>query len=80
LVGASGTGALADYAGSLDVAMHSSAGLLLTATGWFATRQLLAAQIKTPSMITTKPTSTTIPRSRKNTTTIPRSMKNTKEL
>lgn len=67
LVGASGTGALADYAGSLDVAMHSSAGLLLTATGWFATRQLLSAQLTTPSTpTTTKTTSTTIPRSRRN--------------
>jgi MFS family permease len=65
LVGASGTGALADYAGSLDVAMHSSAGLLLTATGWFATRQLLSAQLTMPSTTTT-PTITT-PASRKNT-------------
>jgi MFS family permease len=45
LIGASGAGALADWTGSLDVAMHSSAGLLFTATGWFATRQYLNAQL-----------------------------------
>jgi MFS family permease len=68
LVGASGTGALADYAGSLDVAMHSSAGLLLTATGWFATRSLLSAQLTPPSTTTSATTtSTTTTASRKNT-------------
>jgi MFS family permease len=56
LVGASGAGALADWAGSLDVAMHSSAGLLLTATGWFATRQLLTAQLAGSSATTTSTT------------------------
>jgi MFS family permease len=61
LVGASGTGALADYAGSLDIAMHSSAGLLLTATGWFATRQLLNA-----TQLTTSSTNTSTPASRRN--------------
>jgi MFS family permease len=66
LVGASGTGALADWAGSLDVAMHSSAGLLLTATGWFATRQLLTSQLTTSSTTTTTTTSTTTPASRRN--------------
>jgi MFS family permease len=76
LVGASGTGALADYAGSLDIAMHSSAGLLLTATGWFATRQLLNAQlITTSSTSTTTTTSTT-----KTNTSTPASKRNSKEL
>jgi MFS family permease len=45
LIGASGTGAMADWTGSLDVAMHCNAGLLLTATGWFATRQILNRQL-----------------------------------
>lgn len=45
LVGATGTGALADWTGNLDVAMQSSAGLLLTATGWFATRQFLKSKL-----------------------------------
>ena len=40
LIGASGTGVLADLS-SMKIAMHSSAGLLLTATSWFSTRQLL---------------------------------------
>lgn len=40
LIGASGTGALADLS-SMKIAMHSSAGLLLTATSWFSTRRLL---------------------------------------
>jgi MFS family permease len=69
LVGASGTGALADWAGSLDVAMHSSAGLLLTATLWFATRQLLTAQLTTSATTTTTTsTTTTPPASRRNNT------------
>jgi MFS family permease len=46
LLGATGTGALADWTGNLDVAMHTSAGLLLSATGWFATRQYLNHKIK----------------------------------
>lgn len=41
LVGASAVGALADWAGNMDVAMQSSAGLLLTATAWFGARQYL---------------------------------------
>ena len=41
LIGASGAGALADHS-SMKVAMHSSAGLLLTATSWFSIRRLLA--------------------------------------
>ena len=45
LVGASSMGALADWAGSLDTALQSSAGILLTATGWFATRQLLTSRL-----------------------------------
>ena len=45
LVGASSMGALADWAGSLDTALQSSAGILLTATGWFATRQLLTSRM-----------------------------------
>jgi MFS family permease len=39
LVGASSVGALADWTGNLDVAMQSSAGLLLTATAWFGMRK-----------------------------------------
>eukprot|EP00934_Nitzschia_sp_Nitz4_P008724 Nitzschia sp. Nitz4//scaffold5_size260463//242475//244109//NITZ4_001031-RA/size260463-processed-gene-0.351-mRNA-1//1//CDS//3329555487//8714//frame0 len=38
LVGATSMGALADMAGSLDIAMQSSAAILLTATTWFAVR------------------------------------------
>jgi predicted MFS family arabinose efflux permease len=41
LLGATGMGALADWTGDMNVAMETSAGVLLTATGWFATRQLL---------------------------------------
>lgn len=39
LVGASAVGALADWTGGLDVAMQSSAGVLLTATAWYGMRQ-----------------------------------------
>ena len=46
LIGATGAGALADWAGSLDMAMQSSAGLLLTATAWFAARQVLTARME----------------------------------
>jgi predicted MFS family arabinose efflux permease len=45
LIGAAGTGALADWAGSLDMAMQASAGLLLTATAWFTLRQALTLRI-----------------------------------
>jgi MFS family permease len=45
LIGAAGMGALADWTG-MDGAMQTSAGVLLTATGWFATRQLLNAKVK----------------------------------
>ena len=41
LLGASGIGAVADLTGDLGSAMHASAGVLLTATGWFAVRRVL---------------------------------------
>ena len=44
LVGATGTGALADYTSSLDGALQSNAGLLLSATLWFAIRQVWLSQ------------------------------------
>ena len=47
LLGASGVGALADWTGNLNVAIQCSAGLLLTATSWFATRLLLTHRIST---------------------------------
>jgi len=49
LIGASGTGALADWSGSLDVAMLSSSGLLLTGTVWFATRQMINYRLQKTS-------------------------------
>lgn len=45
LIGASSTGALADWTGSLDVAMQSSSALLMMGTVWFATRQAINARI-----------------------------------
>ena len=45
LVGATGVGALADWTGRLDVALQSSAALLLTATVWFAARQAIEARL-----------------------------------
>eukprot|EP00529_Nitzschia_sp_RCC80_P013788 CAMPEP_0113449354 /NCGR_PEP_ID=MMETSP0014_2-20120614/5253_1 /TAXON_ID=2857 /ORGANISM="Nitzschia sp." /LENGTH=758 /DNA_ID=CAMNT_0000340623 /DNA_START=96 /DNA_END=2375 /DNA_ORIENTATION=- /assembly_acc=CAM_ASM_000159 len=45
LIGASSMGALADWAGSLEMAMQSSSAILLTATGWFTARSLLTAQL-----------------------------------
>jgi MFS family permease len=54
LLGASGTGVLADWAGSLDIAMQTSAGLLLTATAWFATRQVINAKLEAATSSTTK--------------------------
>lgn len=45
LIGASSMGALADWTSSLDLAMQSSSGILLTATGWFAARSILNAQL-----------------------------------
>jgi len=45
MIGASGTGVLADLF-SKGVALHSNAGLLLTATGWFSVRQLLSIMEK----------------------------------
>jgi len=41
LIGASGTGVLADALGSCETAMQSSATLLATATLWFAVRQTI---------------------------------------
>jgi MFS family permease len=46
LLGATGMGALADWTGDMNVAMETSAGVLLTATGWFATRQFLNKKIQ----------------------------------
>ena len=46
LLGATGMGALADWTGDMNVAMETSAGVLLTATGWFATRQYLCSKEK----------------------------------
>ncbi|CAJ1958652.1 unnamed protein product [Cylindrotheca closterium] len=46
LIGASSMGALADWTSSLDLAMQSSAGILLTATGWFAVRNWLNLQLE----------------------------------
>jgi len=46
LMGASGIGAVADLTGDLGSAMHASAGVLLTATGWFAVRQVLSKKVK----------------------------------
>jgi MFS family permease len=45
LIGASSMGALADWTGSLDMAMQSSAGILLTATTWFTARQIISSRI-----------------------------------
>jgi MFS family permease len=47
LLGASGTGALADWLGSSEVAVQSSAVWLLLATGWFARHQLLKPKAPT---------------------------------
>jgi MFS family permease len=45
LLGASATGVFADWAGSLEMAMQSSASLLFTATVYFAARQALNARL-----------------------------------
>jgi MFS family permease len=45
LIGASSMGALADWAGSLEMAMQSSSGILLTATGWFVARNIMSSQL-----------------------------------
>jgi len=45
LIGASTMGALADWAGSLEMAMQSSSIILGTATMWFAARNILTAQM-----------------------------------
>jgi MFS family permease len=44
LIGATGTGALADYTNSFDLALQSNAALLLSATVWFAVRQILLSR------------------------------------
>jgi len=46
LLGASGIGAVADLTGDLGSAMHASAGVLLTATGWFAVRRVLRDKVR----------------------------------
>ena len=45
LMGASGIGAVADFTGDLGSAIHASAGVLLTATGWFAVRRVLNEKV-----------------------------------
>ena len=45
LVGAAGTGIIADCF-DMDTAVHVSAGLLLSATGWFTSRQFLDSSTK----------------------------------
>lgn len=47
LLGASSMGALADWLGSLEVAMQSSSGILLAATSWFTVRNFLYTQVET---------------------------------
>ena len=49
-IGATTTGALADLTGSLDMAMHSSSGLLFAATTWFGVRQFYLSEKQTSSM------------------------------
>jgi MFS family permease len=46
LLGASSMGALADWVGSLEVAMQSSSAILLAATSWFAIRNILISQLE----------------------------------
>ena len=46
LIGASTMGQLADFTGSLDMAMQSSSGILLTATGWFTVRHMMTRKVK----------------------------------
>jgi MFS family permease len=61
LLGATCTGALADWTGDMSVAMQACSGILLTGTGWFAARQLLAKRIASstapPSSVTASPSS-----------------------
>jgi len=59
LVGASAIGALADWTGSLDQGMQTSAGLLLSATAWFAARQLIFAESTAVASQTTQISSST---------------------
>lgn len=49
LIGASSIGALADWAGSLEMAMQSSSAILATATAWFVVRNMLTSMIDTKS-------------------------------
>jgi MFS family permease len=49
LLGASSMGALADWIGSLEVAMQSSSGILLAATSWFTVRNFLYTQVEAES-------------------------------
>ena len=49
LVGASSIGMYADWVGSLDMAMQSNAAILLSATIWFAARNLLSYQLEQKS-------------------------------
>lgn len=49
LLGASTMGALADWIGSLEVAMQSSSGILLAATSWFTVRNFLYTQVEEKS-------------------------------
>ena len=54
LVGASAVGALADWTGGLDVAMQSSAAVLLTATAWFGVRQYYTKAVELAIVATRK--------------------------
>jgi MFS family permease len=61
LVGATGTGALADCTQSLDGALQSNAGLLLTATLWFAWRQAVLSRRKPEARSTAAAAADTTP-------------------
>lgn len=66
LLGATGIGTLADTTGDLNVAMSSSAGVLFTATAWFATRRhltLSSAHLTSPSISPSTTTSVANPSS-----------------
>ena len=53
LIGATGTGAFADYTNSIDLTMQSNGSLLLGATVWFALRQLLRSNPISKNVTTT---------------------------
>jgi MFS family permease len=59
LIGATGTGALADYTNSIDLTMQSNGSLLLCATVWFALRQVLAVTTTSTATATTTASSVT---------------------